>query len=158
MILYYLRKHGESAGVIEQAEGIAAMENEIPVEDIESTHKRVYVSIYQTHLPKMADTHVIEYDKDQGSVRLTDQNSSIDQYLMTDGGPPYPWQVRYFALGTIGGGLLGLSFSELPASGAMASLWVGVGRFVLLVTFGIVRYRLVSGDTELPLELTHYDR
>jgi len=160
MVLYYLREHGDSAGVKELAEAIAAMENEIPAEELTSQQrKRVYVSLYQTHLPKMADAQVIEYDKDEGTVRLTDRTSSIDQYLGNDESPSYPWRVHYLVLGMLGGGLWGLSFTELAVFGAISALWMGIGVVLLFAVSAVVQYWLdYRDDAEIPLELTLYDR
>jgi len=61
MVLYYLREYGAPASVQEIAERIAALENEIPPEELSrQQRKRVYVSLYQTHLPKLNEAGIIE--------------------------------------------------------------------------------------------------
>lgn len=57
------------------AEEIAAKEHDTTVDGITSSQrKRVYIGLYQGHLPKMADRGVIEYDKNRGTVKLKDMS------------------------------------------------------------------------------------
>lgn len=54
------------------AESIAAWENEVDVHELTSSQrKRAYVSLYQAHLPKMADLGIVDYNKPRGIVELT---------------------------------------------------------------------------------------
>lgn len=51
------------------AEIIGALENDTSIEDLGSSQrKRVYISLYQTHLPRMDDAGVVDYDQRSGSV------------------------------------------------------------------------------------------
>lgn len=43
--------------------------------------KRVYVSLYQTHIPRLKDAGVIDYDPDSGLVQLVDRARDIDRYI-----------------------------------------------------------------------------
>jgi len=160
MVLYYLRQHGDSAGVKELAEEIAAMENDVPVDELTSQQrKRVYVSLYQTHLPKMAETNVIDYDKDEGIVSLTDQTSDIDQYLTTSGQPTYPWRTHYAILTALGGTVLILSLLEAPLFVAFSPLWTAVGLLVLYVSSGLLQYWYRQQQaSEVPIELSQYEQ
>ena len=80
LVLYYLREHGGMATMNELSENIAALENDVPVADLTSQQrKRVYVSLYQTHLTKLEETGMIEYDRDEGEVRLTDRADEVDR-------------------------------------------------------------------------------
>ena len=57
------------------AEEIAAKEHDTTVDAITSSQrKRVYIGLYQGHLPKMADRGIIEYDKNRGTVKLKDMS------------------------------------------------------------------------------------
>jgi len=81
-ILYYLYTRSEPATIDELAGQIAAWENEIPVEELDDTaRRRVYVSLYQTHLPKLDDFGIADYDRDDGTVTLTEGAEEIVRYL-----------------------------------------------------------------------------
>lgn len=43
--------------------------------------KRVYVSLYQTHIPRLNDAGVIDYDSESGLVQLVDRARDIDRYV-----------------------------------------------------------------------------
>lgn len=160
MVLYYLRKHGETADVKDLAEGIAAMENEVAVEELTNQQrKRVYVSLYQTHLPKMAESGVIEYDKEAGTVGLTEQTTAIDRYLAGDERSSYPWSIHYLSVTVLGGAFLALSVADVAIFAALSPLWVGVVVLSLLVTSAVVQYWYAQKrEAEIPLELTEFDR
>jgi hypothetical protein len=49
---------------------IAAWENEISTDEVtEPQRKRVYVSLYHTHVPKLVDKDVIEFDDEEETIR-----------------------------------------------------------------------------------------
>lgn len=73
-VLAYLEET-EQTTLRELAEHIAASENDVSVAGLRSDQrKRVYISLYQTHLPKLAAHGVIDYDKSRGTVALRDDS------------------------------------------------------------------------------------
>lgn len=81
-VLTYLRDHDGTATASDLAEYIAAKENDTTVKQLSSsTRKRVYVGLYQNHLPMMDETGVIDYDKNRGTVRLRDSARELEPYL-----------------------------------------------------------------------------
>jgi len=63
------------------AEHIAAEENDVEVSQITSSQrKRVYIGLYQCHLPKMDKYGIIDYQQNRGTIELRDV-SQIDRYL-----------------------------------------------------------------------------
>lgn len=84
-VIRYLLQDGGSAQLSELAEHIAAAENGISVHELSSDQrKRVYIGLYQCHLPKMDTLGVIEYDKNRGSVELQESVTQLLPYLETD--------------------------------------------------------------------------
>jgi len=43
--------------------------------------KRVYIGLYQCHLPKMDDAGVIDFDKDRGEIVLRESAEQLREYL-----------------------------------------------------------------------------
>jgi len=133
-IISYLREHDGSAKLDELAEHIAADENDITVRQLSSDQrKRVYIGLYQCHLPKMDTLGVVEYDKNRGTVELQDSVASLERYIElddeTDEKPT--WVIPAIAAGIVllvGLGTLGV--------GALAA--VPVVGWTLLSTLGIV--------------------
>ncbi len=118
--LQYLHRNGGETTLSEVAEHIAAIENDTTVQAISSTQrKRVYVGLYQCHLPKMDDTDVIDFDQNRGTIELGPNADQLDQYLEQ---PTQPgWHKLYlsiavgavglFAAGQAGGAAYGLTSS-----------------------------------------------
>jgi len=83
--LAYLKANDGRATLSDLAEHIAARENDLPVEAISSKQrKRVYIGLYQCHLPKMANAGVVDYEKNRGTVALTDLAAQLDPYLAVE--------------------------------------------------------------------------
>ena len=160
MVLYYLRTNGGSVDVQELATEIAAMENEVSTDELTSQQrKRVYVSLYQTHLPKMAEMNTIEYDKDSGTVRLAERADDIDEYLTTDDQPTYPWRFHYLLLTVGGATALSLSALSVPVFGAVPLPVLGVAILVVFSLSVVWQYWQAQNRTEpVPIELSQYDQ
>ncbi len=63
------------------AEHIAALENDVEVAQLSSSQrKRVYIGLYQCHLPKLDDYGVAEFRKNRGIIHLRDV-SVLERYL-----------------------------------------------------------------------------
>jgi hypothetical protein len=160
MVLYYLRRNGGSVGMQELAKQIASMENEVPTDELTSQQrKRVYVSLYQTHLPKMAEMGTIDYDKDTGIVRLTERADDIDEYLTTNDRSTYPWTFHYLLLVIAGAIALSLSALDVPVFDAVPTPVLGAGILVIFVASAVGQYwQTQNGEEEIPIELSQYER
>jgi len=81
-VIEYLREGDGTATVGELAEHIASEEDGTPVRQLSSSdRKRVYVSLYQNHLPVMEEASVIGYDENRETVRLLDGAAKLEPYL-----------------------------------------------------------------------------
>lgn len=83
--LKYLSMEREVITMSDLAEQVAAWECNKEVEQLSSKErKRVYVSLYQSHLPKMADASAIEYDQDRGTIECGDRFEQFSHFLRDD--------------------------------------------------------------------------
>ena len=97
-VLQYLNDHDGPVPFSELANELAAWENDTDVEDItERQRKRVYVSLYQTHIPKLEEAGVVDYDADSGEVRLRSRVNRLSAHLDADE-REFPWPVAYLAI------------------------------------------------------------
>lgn len=80
--IQYLAANGE-ADVGELSDVIAAAETdgETPESVSGAARKRVYVSLYQTHLPKLDGLGVVAHDEDTGVVRPTRPGEDLAEWL-----------------------------------------------------------------------------
>lgn len=142
MVLYHLRQYGGSATVQELANQTAALENDVPVSELtRQQRKRVYVSLYQTHLPKLEQIGIIEYDDEREEVFLTDRVGEIDSYLTPSMKSEYSWQLHYLGLSVVGGLLFVLSFVGIPVIESIPSLVLGLALMIAFGLSAVVQYR-----------------
>lgn len=133
-VLYYLDQEPESIQLTDLAEHVAAWENGTDVDSLgKKESKRVYVSLYQTHIPKLAEAGLIEYDKEAGTVSLASNATEIYDYLRRpeDG---IPWEVIYPIEAILGGSLLVLTAFNVGAFGLIPELYLSFG---IVLVFGI---------------------
>jgi DNA-binding transcriptional ArsR family regulator len=128
-VLRYLR---DVEGPVEMraiAEQVAAWENDTSPQAISSDERqRVYIPLYQSHLPKLDEEGIIEYDKDRGVVRKTPLAAQLVRYLDVDDPAPSHsdrsrrWGSYYLGVSGVGtvlfvGALLDVAlFSLLPVT------------------------------------------
>lgn len=64
------------------AEAVAAWEHDLPVRQLSSEQRqRVYIPVYQSHLPKLDDYGIITYNQDRGIVEPTPLLHVVAPYL-----------------------------------------------------------------------------
>lgn len=82
-VLRYLLDHDDDAFVMRDvAEAIAAWEHDTTIEHLHSDERqRVYIALYQSHLPKLSDAGVIDYDQDRGMISPTPTIELLEPYL-----------------------------------------------------------------------------
>lgn len=96
-VLSYLEGTGRPTTLDTLAEHIAAAENDIDVQALSSSQrKRVYIGLYQAHLPKMDDAGVVDFDKHRGNVELRPEGESLLPYINLD--PDHRTRPRLYLL------------------------------------------------------------
>ncbi|ADD06588.1 uncharacterized protein Nmag_3036 [Natrialba magadii ATCC 43099] len=122
-VLTYLLEADETVTLGELAEQIAAWENDTSVNALSSDQrKRVYVALYQTHLPKMDDAGIVEYDQDRGLISLSDNADLLMMYLDTDSHRQDRWDRWYASLSVGGGVLIGAALLGVPGLASLPTL------------------------------------
>lgn len=80
--LHYLEANDGSARLDELAEAIAAKENDVEIPHLTSQQrKRVYIALYQCHLPKLDGAGVIDYEQARGTIELNETADRLFRYL-----------------------------------------------------------------------------
>lgn len=134
-IIAFLKDHEDQATSLDVlAEYIAALENDVDVAQLSSSQrKRVYIALYQCHLPKLDDFGVVDFDKDRGTVELRD-TAVLDPYLAdhetgSEGADPTKLGVAVVVAATVAIGLTGVGvLSAVPVAfwtllSVVALLW-----------------------------------
>ncbi|WP_247010600.1 DUF7344 domain-containing protein [Halorientalis litorea] len=139
-VLFYLRQADEPVELNDLAEHVAAWENELPVEELsDQQRKRVYVSLYQTHVPKLDSIGLVDHDQQSGLVELTDRAHEIDSYL-TVSTSDVPWQQFYLGLALVSAAMLTLVWLSVGPFAAIPEVAVGVGITVAFAVSAIGHY------------------
>lgn len=155
--LYYLRREGGESDLSDLTEQVAAWENETTTSALTTEQrKRVYISLYQTHLPKLDEANIVEYDRDAGVVRLGDRASDLNLYLGDVSREEFPWDRYYLALVGASSLLVAAVWLNVYPFGLIPGLVLAT---VILVMFGVsaivhyLKYRR-GGDVGTPPELS----
>jgi hypothetical protein len=103
-VLRYLDGTEGQVRMRDVAEQVAAWEHDTTVEALMSDERqRVYIALYQTHLPKLDEKGVIEYNQSRGIVERTEVADELSPYLEVDRDEPEDeaersrWSLYYLA-------------------------------------------------------------
>lgn len=134
-----LNESEEEVPLRELADQIAAWENGVTVQEVTyKQRKRVYTSLYQTHLQKLHRYGFIEYNRDRGLISRTPEAAVLESYLDLPQGHSLPWCYAWFGASLVGAGIvLGAYQGLVPwVSEWQASLLV-VGLFLSLAVVNV---------------------
>lgn len=119
-VLQYLKRFEDPVSLSDLATQVAAWEYRTAVEEVTNEQKkRVYTTLQQTHLEKMARVGIVEYDDDENLVRATPQTEELTVYLEIVSDSEFPWREFYLSLGAI-------------SCAVVAALWTGLYPLTLL--------------------------
>jgi len=134
--LRYLLTVDQVVEVGDLAEWVASREHSVPVEELRSSQRqRVYISLYQTHLPKLDAFKIVDYDKDRGRVERTERITQFEPYLGTaTTGNEHSrrwWPLHGMTVLVCGAFLVGAVVGPLSLAGATLAA-------IVLTVYGIV--------------------
>lgn len=84
------------------AETVAAWENDVDPDRVSyDERKRVYTALQQSHLPKMDDDGIVSFDRNRGTVEMTELAEELRVYLEVVQGSEIPWSEYYLGLSAV---------------------------------------------------------
>lgn len=127
-VLHYLLSEEARTELGILARQIAAWENEIEREEITSKQRmRTYTALRQAHLPKMDEAGFVEFDRDRGTVELTEDGAKLRVYLQVVPGDGIAWSRFYLGLSLLGVGVIGaVVWGVVPLSALSPIGWMGL--------------------------------
>lgn len=134
-VLKYLRDCEGSVQMRDIAEQVAAWEHDTTVQALMSDQRqRVYIALYQAHLPKLDEQGVIEYNQSRGIVKKNPLADELIKYLErpeddTDDDTSIagrPWGTYYLAVSGMSALLIGGSGLNLPVVGSIPHLFIAL--------------------------------
>ena len=126
--LHYLKQKEEPVELSELAEQVAAWENDSTVEGISAAErKRVYTALYQSHLPKLDDAGIVEYNQSRGIVELSRKAEQLDVYLELVSREDIPWSKYYLGLALLGMAVVSAAWLQLSPFVALPDIfWAAI--------------------------------
>lgn len=158
--IHYLKQADADAVTVQTlAEQVAAWENDKSVEALTAQErKRVYISLYQSHLSTLDEEDIVTYDEDAGTVSLTGPVEQADIYLEIVPRRDIPWSYFYAGLSVAAGVLVTLRWAAVGAFSDVPPLAVAAIVVVLFaaaaVVHGVQSGRAKLGDAGPPPELS----
>jgi hypothetical protein len=105
-VIHFCKQADEPLTLSDLAEKVAAREQDKSVAELTSAErKRVYTSLQQTHLDRLAEAGMIDYDGDE--VELTDEAATLDVYLDVVPEGSISWGIYYLGLSVLSAVVLG---------------------------------------------------
>jgi predicted transcriptional regulator len=141
LVLERLRTAQDAETVSDLAEHVGGMEaGESPPP--RNVRQSVYVSLHQTHLPKLDELGIVDYDPDGKTVELAANARELRVYLEaptgTDGVPP----AYYAGVGLLGAVALLGSAAGVPGLRTVGPTAVGIVLSAAVVAGGVYDLRL----------------
>jgi hypothetical protein len=156
-IVHYLKKHDDRrVDLRELVDYVAAWETDTDIDELDGDkRKSVYAAIRQTHLPKMEEAGIVEYEHMRGEVELTDCAREVELYLEYVPGDDLAWSELYLGLSAVALSLTVVAWSGIYPFGWL-SAWVLAFGFtvVFVVTAAVHTYQsrqrqLGTGEYEI---------
>lgn len=147
-IVHYLKKHdGRRVELRELIDYVAAWETNTPVDDLDSDERKsVYAAIRQTHLPKMEEAGIIEYEHMRGEVELTDCAREVQLYLEYVPENDIPWSELYLGLSAVTIALVVVAWSGIYPFGLLSAWALSFGvAIVFTATAAVHAYQSAQG-------------
>ncbi|MFB6360162.1 MAG: hypothetical protein ABEH59_02460 [Halobacteriales archaeon] len=156
--IHYLKQRQEPVSVRELAEQVAAWENAKSVDALRSQErKRVYIALYQSHLPSMDEAGLIHYDEDASTAELADMFDDLKIYLEIVPEADVPWSLYYVGLSAANLLLIALGwfefwpFNQIPELGLAAIVLVSFATSAFAQIYSAQRMQI--GDEGPPPDL-----
>jgi hypothetical protein len=141
-IIRHLQANDGSSRLSPLVDYVAAVENgKQPDALARAERRRVYISLYQTHLPMLEERSIIEWDRSENVISLR-ANSTVEQYLghSTDAG--VPWHVGYLVTGVVGVGLLLMQALRVAPFDGLSIAWTLAVLSAAVLSLVVVRYAI----------------
>jgi hypothetical protein len=155
-IVHYLKKHDDRrVDLRELVDYVAAWETDTDIDELDGDkRKSVYAAIRQTHLPKMEEVGIVEYEPMRGEVQLTDCAREVELYLEYVPGNAIPWSELYLGQSTVAVALVAVAWTDIYPFAWLSPWWLALGvAVVFTVTAAVHTYQ----STQRRLGTNEYD-
>ncbi len=135
LTLQYLSgSHEDPVRLRDLSEWIAARENGVSRAEVTyKQRKRVYTSLYQSHLPALHRDGIVEYDRGRGTVSLTPTATEFEVYLGAVPDTTLSWRHYWVGFGAVAVALSTISWLGLGPFGSVTGHGVAIALSIVLL-------------------------
>lgn len=144
-VLHYLKQtDGRRVELREIVDYVTAWENDATLGNVSSDErKRVYTALRQSHLPRLEDAGIIEYEHLRGEIELTDRAREVQLYLEFVPKHDIPWSEYYLGLAAVSTALVAATWLGVFPFGQLSGIALaGILATVFLVSAGVHTYHM----------------
>lgn len=146
LVIERLRRTGQREAVSDLAEHIASVESgEVPAP--RNVRQSVYVSLHQTHLPKLDELGIVDYDADAKELTLASNVDEVAVYLEVVPKYGISWGEYYLGVSLFGVLTLLGEAVGIPGLAAVGPTYLG-GGILLLILFSAA-YQVVNQQSSI---------
>lgn len=122
-VQFLKQRHG-SCDLSSLVEQVAAWENETDPETVTRTQRRrVYISLYQTHLPMLEDHGIVDWDSENHAIELLPNEETFEPYIGRRLEEQRQWDVVYASVTAAGVAALVVTWLSVgPITTSMAPI------------------------------------
>jgi len=139
-IIHYLDSQNGPVELNHLVQEVAAWENDKPKSELtQKERKRMYVSLYQMHIPKLDEAGLVNYDDEAQTVELSQRATQLQPFFGADTSGPR-WQRYYILVAVFDAVLVGSSLLNLPWTEPISTLLLVIvgGSFLVLAVVHIL--------------------
>lgn len=102
-VINYLFEEDRPVSIQELSRELATWEFEVDADELtDQQEKRIYVALYQTHIPKLEDAGVVVYDDDTSEVEIAPDARQLQPYLDAEESDERQWGWYYLLAASAG--------------------------------------------------------
>lgn len=152
-VLKYLEGREGKVRMGDIAEQVSAWEHDTTVQALTSKQRqRVYIPLYQNHLPKLDEEGIINYNQSRGIVERAARADQLDAYLdpfeddSEEEMASFPWELPYLGVAGAGAAIVVGKSIGLPLLTMLSGSLVGV---LILLLFTVTTAIHVASERVL---------
>ncbi|MXV61093.1 hypothetical protein GS429_03265 [Natronorubrum sp. JWXQ-INN-674] len=154
LAVQYLKRKGGTCDLAPLVEQVAAWENDTAPDDVTRTQRRrVYISLYQTHLPMLEDHGIVDWDPDDHAIELLPSEEIFDPYLDHRLDGQRPWHRLYATVTSLGVVALALSWLSVGPLTVTAAPAIALTLCLLVLAVAVAQHVSRRPEFDLPLGL-----
>ncbi|MFP9058919.1 hypothetical protein ACLI4R_00135 [Natrialbaceae archaeon A-chndr2] len=137
----YLKRYQGTCDLAPLVEQVAAWENDTETEAVTRTQRRrVYISLYQTHLPMLEEHGIVDWDPDAHRIELLPSEDTFEPYLDRQLNEQRSWHLFYASVTLVGGLLFVLALLSIGVVSPSIAPLIALGVCFVIAAIALTQY------------------